>query len=148
MAVGKKGVNSNINITPYIDILLVLLIIFMTTAPMKPKDHLIKLPKPAISTAKPIAPTIVEMSIDHKIKLDERVYTPQELETELTKRFNQPGAIRNMFVRGDGDLSYGDIFLLLDIAHRSGAQDIALLDKNASKRAALDSPADSSKGSH
>jgi biopolymer transport protein ExbD len=116
---------------------------------MKPKDHLIKLPKAAMaSQPKPMAPTIVEMNIDHSIKLDDRSYTQQELETELTKRFSQPGAIKNMFVRGDRDLSYGDIFVLLDIAHRSGAQDIALLDKNGNIRAAVDSSANSSKGSH
>jgi len=77
MSVGKTGVKAEINITPYIDILLVLLIIFMTTAPMKPKDHPIKLPQPAVNQQQKPDPNtiIVEMDIDHSLKLNEQAMT-------------------------------------------------------------------------
>jgi biopolymer transport protein TolR len=52
MTVGKKKLQSDINITPYIDILLVLLIIFMMVAPLKQHDHPIRIPQTA-KTAQP-----------------------------------------------------------------------------------------------
>jgi biopolymer transport protein ExbD len=143
----KKGVTSDINITPYIDILLVLLIIFMTVAPMKPKDHPIRVPQPSpVVQPKDIPPDtiIVQMDLDHTVKLNDQPFTLNELETKLTglfgKRMN-----KSMFIRGDTSLPYGDVFILLDIAKRSGAKDIALLDMGYKK----DTPtAGASKGSH
>jgi len=145
MTVGKKGLNADINITPYIDILLVLLIIFMTTAPMKPHDHPIRLPQPAPQNQpKDVKPDtiIVDMDLDRTIKLNEQPITLDKLESTLTTVFSRR-AVKNMFVRGDTALPYGDVFILLDIAKRSGAVDIALL-----KKGNPDAPAEASKGSH
>ena len=126
---GKKGYQSEINITPYIDILLVLLIIFMTTAPMKRLDHEVRVPQPA-SEMKEKMPTaesvIVDMDLYHSVKLNNQPITLPELESTLTQIFAK-SAVRDVFIRGDSSLPYGDIFVLLDIARRSGATNIALL---------------------
>jgi biopolymer transport protein ExbD len=146
MTVGKKGVVATINITPYIDILLVLLIIFMVAAPLKQHDHPVQVPKPAPATQpKDVKPDsiIVDMDLDHSIKLNNQPITLDKLETTLTEVFRRR-AVKGMFIRGDSDLAYGDVFVLLDIAKRSGVGDIALLQKKASNAPA----AGSSKGSH
>jgi biopolymer transport protein TolR len=148
MAVGrKKGVRADINITPYIDILLVLLIIFMTVAPMKPHDHPIRIPQPApANMPKEIQQDtiIVEMDFDHTVKLNNQPMTLDKLETTLTAVFSRR-ANKSMFIRGDTALPYGDVFPLLDIAKRSGAKDIALIEKGYVK----DTPvATASIGSH
>jgi biopolymer transport protein ExbD len=146
MTVGKKGVKSDINITPYIDILLVLLIIFMVAAPLKHYDHPVRVPQPAPpqkqdQKAKPDL-IIVDLDLDHSVRLNSQPTTLEKLETTLTEVFRRR-ASKNMFIRGDASLPYGDVFVLLDIAKRSGATDIALLDKNEK-----DTPPNTAKGEH
>jgi biopolymer transport protein ExbD len=143
MSVGKKGFSSEINITPYIDILLVLLIIFMISAPLQQHEHPVRVPQPAPTTppkdAKPDA-IIVDMDLDHTIRLNNQPITLEKLESTLTEVFSHR-AVKNMFIRGDSSLPYGDVFVLLDIARRSGVGDVALLQKKDPKRPSLASKA-------
>jgi biopolymer transport protein ExbD len=138
MTSDKGKYKSNINITPYIDILLVLLIIFMTVAPLKKHEHPIRVPQPAPATQpKEVKPdsVIVDMELDHTIKLNQEPVTLSELETKLTEVFRRR-AVKNLFIRGDSSLPYGDVFVLLDIARRSGVGDIALLEKKKKNESA------------
>jgi biopolymer transport protein ExbD len=138
MIVGKKGVKADINITPYIDILLVLLIIFMMVAPLKQHEHPVRVPQPAPATQpKDVKPDsiIVDIDLDHSVKLNNQPMTLQQLETTLAQVFSRR-AVKNLFIRGDYALAYGDVFVILDIAKRSGATDIALLERKVPALAA------------
>ncbi len=132
MNVGKRrGYQADINITPYIDILLVLLIIFMVVTPLKRFEHPVRVPQPAPATQpKEVKPdsVIVDMGLDRSLRLNDQPITLGELEKTLTEVFRRR-AVKNLFIRGDGALSYGDVFVLLDVARRSGASDIALLEQ-------------------
>ena len=131
MTVGKKGFNSDINITPYIDILLVLLIIFMVSSPLKKYDQEVRVPKPA-----PVQPqkevkndsVVIDVDLNHDIRINTRPVSLEELQPTLIAIFTGR-TDKNMFIRGDPGLSYGYVFQILDIAKRSGVGDIALLGK-------------------
>jgi biopolymer transport protein ExbD len=132
MSVGKKGYNADINITPYIDILLVLLIIFMVATPMKKWDQEVRVPKPAIQQPKEVKSdsVIVEVDLNHDIRINTMPVTFENLRTTLINIFSSR-VDKNMFIRGDPNLPYGFVFKILDIAKNSGVKDIALLDKTA-----------------
>ena len=143
MSLGTKDYKSDINITPYIDILLVLLIIFMVATPMKKWDQQVRVPKPSPVQQQPIKSesVVLELSLNHDITINTQPVAIADLSKTLSSIFSVR-ADKNMFIRGDPGLNYGFVFQILDIAKQSGVQDIALLDKKASASA----PAQTSTG--
>jgi biopolymer transport protein ExbD len=129
----KKGVQCNINITPYIDILLVLLIIFMVAAPLKQHEEQIRVPQNAVTPrekqqVKDIL--VVDIDIDRKLRLNQQDITLDALGNTLSQLFSRR-VNKSLLIRGDSELPYGDVFKVLDLAKRSGAGDIALVQSGA-----------------
>ena len=130
MSLRNKGYKSDINITPYIDILLVLMIIFMLATPMKKWDQQVRVPKPAATQQQAVRneSVVIELSLNYDITINTLPVTFADLPKKLTAVFSAR-ADKNMFIRGDPALSYGYVFQILNIAKQSGVRDIALLDK-------------------
>jgi biopolymer transport protein ExbD len=129
----KKGVQCSINITPYIDILLVLLIIFMVAAPLKKHEEPVRVPQTAVSEQqkKVVQDTLViDVDINKGIRLNQQPIGLEALGSALTQLFSHR-VNRNLLIRGDGKLPYGDVFKILDLAKQSGAGDIALLESSS-----------------
>jgi biopolymer transport protein ExbD len=131
MSLENKGYKSEINITPYIDILLVLLIIFMVATPMKKYNEQVRVPKPAAVQPQTVDPLVIEVDLNHDIRINQQPVTLADLERTLYAVFGGR-TDKNMYIRGDSGLNYGYVFQILDIAKRSGAGDIALLEKGSS----------------
>ncbi len=127
---GKKGPKSDINITPYIDILLVLLIIFMVITPVKQMDLDVKVPQSDATPDKPAAPDpsviVVSVAENAAIAINQEPTDISALGPKLQEIYSAR-ANKNMFISASPKLPYGDVVKVIDIAKGAGVGDIGLI---------------------
>jgi len=127
---GKKGPKSDINITPYIDILLVLLIIFMVITPVHQMDLDVKVPQvpPADAPPLPPDPSVIVVSVGEsaQIAINQELVDISALGPKLQEIYSAR-ANKNMFISANAKLPYGDVVKIIDIAKGAGVGDIGLI---------------------
>jgi len=132
---GGGGTNtavSEINVTPLIDVLLVLLIIFMVIVPVTPKglDALVPQPPKDPSHDVPNDRTIVVQVLGKgetaAYKINEDDFAKASLEPKLAEIFASRSE-KVMFVKGDPDLDYGKIAEVIDFGHQAGVDNIGII---------------------
>ena len=137
MAMGSGGGQSaDMNVTPLIDVLLVLLIIFMVITPLTPKglEALVPQPPPPNQKQPPPTPdrTIVVQLIDHGagnppgLKINQDEATWETLQGRLEDIF-KTRAEKVMFVKGDDNVPFADVASVIDIAHSAGVDKVGLI---------------------
>jgi len=130
MSVSSKGGSlSNINITPYIDILLVLLIIFMVITPIRQMDLDVKVPQASDSSAPAVPdPSVIVVSMDanSNVAINGTEQTLSRLGDELQSIYSKRSN-KSMFVSASSKLPYGDVVRIIDIAKGAGVGDIGLV---------------------
>ena len=118
---------AEINVTPMVDVMLVLLIIFMVTAPLMTSGVSVDLPK---TNAQPLnsdsEPLTVSIKADGSIFLQEQAVDVGELVARL-QAIAKNNADRRIFVRGDKDLAYGRIMEVMGTITQGGFTKVALL---------------------
>ena len=125
---GGKGSMSEINITPYIDILLVLLIIFMVITPVSQLDLDVKVPQQPDSEDVAAAPNVIVVSIGEagSVAINNEPISLVNLGRELQKIYSERSN-KNMFVSASAKIIYGDVVKIIDIAKGAGVGDIGLI---------------------
>lgn len=134
MSAGTSGGSvSEINVTPLIDVLLVLLIIFMVIVPVTPKGLQTQVPQPPKNKTQdqPNDRTIVVQvqsngSAPATYKINDTDFSKSALEPKLEEIYATRSE-KVMFIKGDKDLDFSKIAEVVDFGHRAGVDTIALI---------------------
>jgi biopolymer transport protein TolR len=125
---GKRGIVSDMNVVPLIDILLVLLVIFMII-PVHNMGLDARLPQP--STQPPDSPppdevVVVQVLADGTLRINQEPVGWDRLGARIEEVF-KPRAMRVAFIRGDGPVEFGVVAKVIDVMHTSGIASVGLL---------------------
>lgn len=131
MAAGSsKGIKSDINVTPLVDVVLVLLIIFMVITPMLQRGKDVKLPKAMKVEDKEKKgtdpdPVIISVTPDKSIYIENDKFDDEGFTAELSKKLiAEPG--KRILLKGDQSLTFDDVRKVMNLAQKAGAKAIAL----------------------
>ena len=118
---------SDINVTPFIDIMLVLLIIFMVTAPLMMGGVKINLPKTGgTPLTRPELPLVVSLDADSKVYVDKQLVTADDQHAYFQK-LAQDSATGEVYVHGDGEVKYGRMMELMSELGLAGFARVTLV---------------------
>jgi biopolymer transport protein TolR len=125
----RKSINQ-INVVPYIDVMLVLLVIFMITAPLITPGE-IQLPTVGSRLTTPVAPMEITINADHTLSLRDGVAPPQRISRDdLISRIKDRQANRSdqpIVIFARGTLPYKDVIEVIDFLQTSGVRNVGLM---------------------
>ena len=145
----KGGVKSDINVTPLVDVMLVLLIIMMLVAPMLEQGVQVKLPTAANASPKPQSQdqTIIAIGANRSLYVNAKPVQEAELATKVSELLeNKPGGERIVIIRADEEVEYGAVMSAMDALRTAGIEDIGLITQPVAQTGGAMSPAPAAGG--
>jgi biopolymer transport protein ExbD len=131
---GKGGVKSDINVTPLVDVMLVLLIIMMIIAPMLQKGVDVKLPTASNTVDKPETQdqTVVAVTADGRFHLNSREVADSDLAPKAIEALENKKE-RIVLIKADEDASYGRVMAAMDALRKAQIEDMGLITEKRAK---------------
>ncbi len=125
---GKGGVKSDINVTPLVDVMLVLLIIMMIIAPMLQKGVDVKLPTATNTADKPETQeqTVVAVSADGRMHLNQVAVQDRDMPQRITDALDLKKE-RIVYLKADQDAPYGRVMAAFDALRKANVENIGLI---------------------
>ncbi len=121
---------SEINVTPLVDVILVLLIIFMVTAPMMTRGIDVRLPKTESGADATEQRMVVTVDADNTIYLNDRPVNLALLTDRLKTEMKRTG-LDFVFLRADQEVPYGRVMLVMDQIKKAGADRVGMVTQSA-----------------
>ena len=145
----KGGVKSDINVTPLVDVMLVLLIIMMLIAPLLQQGVSVKLPVANNTVDKPESQdqTIIAIGANRSLYVNAKPVQEAELATKVSELLeNKPGGERIVIIRADEEVEYGAVMSAMDALRTAGIEDIGLITQPVAQTGGAMSPAPAAGG--
>jgi biopolymer transport protein TolR len=124
---GRRRSMAEINVTPLVDVMLVLLVIFMVTAPLMLQGMDVNLPETTTQPLRmPNAPLVLTVTKDGQYSLARQVIAPDELQKKLEAVFEARGS-KDLFLRADEAAPYGLVVQAMAAARRAGSTRLGIV---------------------
>jgi biopolymer transport protein TolR len=125
---GRQDMKSDINVTPLVDVCLVLLIIFMVVTPMLQKGKPVMLPQTERPDKKPESDKelLISVQADKTIFIDTRWYPPKDFEAKI-KEIGERSSNKDVLVKADQRLTYGDVKNVMRMIKDGGFERVGLI---------------------
>ena len=125
----KRQVISEINVTPFVDVMLVLLIIFMVTAPLLTAGVKVNLPESSANVlSEKTEPITISINKKGQVFLQNKKFSNEELISKLIELKKNNKDLK-IFIRGDKSLNYGKIISIMGDINKAGIKKVALITK-------------------
>jgi biopolymer transport protein ExbD len=123
------GQNAEINVTPFVDVMLVLLIIFMVALPTATVSVKVDLPKAEASPDRTLPPVVVSLTLDGRLFVGDRPTSLPQLVAAASAALGQDPTAQRLYLRADQGVRYGQLMAVMNTLHAAGFDKVALVNE-------------------